>query len=58
MLFCTISESKEKFKIVFCCFSAIKNNVASSYSSNSPVKLICWEILVFACLDRSMPMSL
>ena len=37
----TINESKEKFETVFCCFSAIKNTVAPSYSSNFPVKLIC-----------------
>ena len=38
----TINESKEKFRIVLCCFSAIKNIiVALSYSSNFPRKLIC-----------------
>ena len=36
----TFNESKEKFKIVFCYFSAIKNIVASLSSSNLPVKLI------------------
>ena len=59
-LYCsvTINESKEKFRIVFCCSSAIKNIVAPSSSSNFPVKIICWEILVFFCRDKSMPISL
>ena len=48
----TINESKEKFKIVLSCFSAIKKIVAPSSSSNFPTKLICWGILVFACLDN------
>ena len=52
------NESKEKFKIVFCCFSPIKNIVAPSSSSNFPVKLISQGIFVFACLDKSIPMSL
>ena len=42
----TINESKEKFRIVFCCFSGMKNIVASSSSFNSPVKLIFREIFV------------
>ena len=54
----TINESKEKFTIVFCCFSEIKNIVAPSSSSNLPVKLICWAIFVFACLGKSVPMSI
>ena len=36
----TTNKSKEKFKIVFCSFLAIKNIVAPSFSSNFPVKLI------------------
>ena len=44
-----INESKENFT---CCFSAIKNIVAPSSSSNFPVKLIRWGIFVFACLDK------
>ena len=36
-----INEPKEKFRIVFCFFAAIKNIVAPSYSSNIPTKLIC-----------------
>ena len=32
----TINEAKEKFRIVFCCFSAILNIVAPSFSSNFP----------------------
>ena len=53
----TINESKEKLTIVFYCFSATKNIVASS-SSNFPTKLICCGILVFVCLDKSIPISL
>ena len=53
----TINEFKEKFRIVLCCFSAIKNIVAPS-SSNFPVKIIYWEILVLVCLDKSIPKSL
>ena len=54
----TINESKERFRIVICSFFAIKNIVAPSFSSNFPVKLIFWEILVFIYLDKSMPISL
>ena len=62
MLYClyysvTFNESKEEFKIVFCCFLTIKNNVMPS-SSNFPSKLIYWGILVFVCLDKSIPISL
>ena len=53
-----INESKEKLRIVFCCFSAIKNIAAVSSSSNFLVKLFCEEILVFVCLDKSMPINL
>ena len=42
----TINESKEWFRIVFGCFSGMKNIVASSSSFNSPVKLIFRGILV------------
>ena len=54
----TINESKEKCRIVFCCFTAIKNIVAPSSSSNFPVKLICCGISVFLWLDKYKPMSL
>ena len=37
----TINEFKEKFRIVFCCFSETKNIVAPSSSSNFSTKLIC-----------------
>ena len=37
----TNNESREKFRIVFCYFSAIKNIVAPLSSSNFPTKLIC-----------------
>ena len=43
----TSNESKEKFRIAFCCFSETKNIVAPSSSSNFPKKLICWAILIF-----------
>ena len=38
----TIKESKEKFKIVFCWFPAIKNILALSSSPNFSLQLICW----------------
>ena len=44
-----INEFKEKFRIVFCCFSAIKNVFEPSSSSSFPVKLICWRIFMFFC---------
>ena len=34
-----INEFKEKFRIAFCCFSAIKYMVAPLSSSNFPVKV-------------------
>ena len=37
----TINESKQKSRILFYYFSAIKNIVATSSSSNFTVKLIC-----------------
>ena len=54
----TINESKEKFRTVFCCFSDIKDIVAASSSSSFIVKLICWGMLVFVCLGKSVPTSL
>ena len=54
----TINESKEKFRIVFCCFSAMKDIFVTSSSSIFPVKLICCGIFVFVCLGKSIPMSL
>ena len=48
-----INESKEKLRIVFCCFPTTKNTVVPS-SSNFHSKLICWEISIFFCLDKSM----
>ena len=56
--FVTINESKEKLKIVFCCFLAVRNITAPSSFSNFPTKLICWEILVLVCLDKSVPVRL
>ena len=35
-----INESKEKFKIAFCCFLAIKSSVALSCFSNFPTKFV------------------
>ena len=52
-----INEPKEKFRIAFCCFSAIKNIVAAS-PFNFPTKSICWGILVFVYPDKSIPLSL
>ena len=54
----TINESKEKLKKVFCSFSETKIIAAALSSSNFSVKLICCGILVFGCLDKSLPMSL
>ena len=54
----TINESKEKFRPDSRCFSAVKDIVAPSSSYNFPMKLFCWGILVFVCLDKPMPMSL
>ena len=48
----------KKTKIVFYYISAIKNIIASSSSSNFPIKLVCWGIFVFVCLDKSIPISL
>ena len=45
------NQSKEKFKVVFCYFSVIKNIVSPSPPSNLPTKLIFWGILIFICLD-------
>ena len=53
----TSNESKEKFRMIFCCFLAMKN-VAPSFSSNFPVKLICRGILALVCLDKSVSRSL
>ena len=54
----TINESNEKFRIAFCCFSAIKKILAPSSSSNFSIKLLCWGMFVFACRDKFVPMSL
>ena len=54
----TTDEPKEKFRIVFYYFLAIKNIVAPSCSFNFPTKLICSGMLVFICLDKSIPKSL
>ena len=53
--FVTINESKQKSRILFYYFSEIKSIVATSSSSNFTVKLICWGIFKFACLDKSIP---
>ena len=54
----TFNGSKEKFRIVFCYFSVIKNIVAPLSSSNFSVKSICRGIVKFVRLDKSMLMSL
>ena len=54
----TINEFKEKFRILFAAFQTAFQIVASSSSSNFPVKLICRGILILDCLDKSIPMSL
>ena len=54
----TINETKEKFAIVFYCFSPIKIIAGPSFSSNFPVKLICCGIFVSLCLDKFIPMIL
>ena len=53
----TINESKEILKIIFCYFSAIKNIVAPSSSSNFLVKSVSSGKLVFVCLDKCILMS-
>ena len=50
----TLNETKEKFKINFLCFSAITNIVVPLSFSNFCAKLIYWEIIAFACLDKSI----
>ena len=54
----TINEPKEKFEIVFCCFSGTRNLAVQSSYSKFPLKIICLRILAFACLDKSIPISL
>ena len=49
------NESKEKLKVVFCWFSAIKNIGTPLSSSNLNKNR---ETLVFLCLDKSLPMGL
>ena len=51
----TMNKSKEKFRIVFCFFSAIKHIVAPSSSSNFPTKLIYLGMIVSVCLDKAIP---
>ena len=36
----TFNKSKEKFRIIFCCFSAIKNFDTALSSSSFPIKLV------------------
>ena len=36
----------------------MKNIVAPSFFSNFPMKLICGGVLVFACLDKAIPINL
>ena len=50
-----MNESQEKSRVVLCCFVAVKTIVTPSFSSNLRVKFICSGILVFACLDKSIP---
>ena len=47
-------ESKEKFRVVFCCFTGIKNIVAAPSFSKISVILVCWGVVVFACFEKSM----
>ena len=54
----TINKSKEKFKILFCCFLAKKNIAAPSFSSNFPANLIYWGIELFVCFNKPISMSL
>ena len=45
--------------MVFCCFSWMENIAALSSSSDISVKsIICWGVLEFGSLDKSMPISL
>ena len=53
----TINESKEILKRIFCYFSAIKNTVPPSSSSNFLVKSVSSGKLVFVCLDKCILMS-
>ena len=54
----TINKCKEKFRIVFCYFSAI-NNIASPLSfSDFSMKLICLGMLQFFSLRESVPIAL
>ena len=48
----TFNESKEKLKIAFSYFSAIKDIALPSSFSNFPVNLIFWVIFVFDFLDE------
>ena len=48
-----INESKENFKTAFCCFSDIKKH----WCVTSSIYFIRKIIFIFACLDKSMPMS-
>ena len=54
----TINESKDKFSFFGgCCYVAVKKRVAV-LSSNFSVKLSCRGMVVFAFLDKSIPISL
>ena len=53
----TTNESKEMFKIGFCCIPTISNTVAP-FSYNFPMTLICSKIVVFVCLEKSIPINL
>ena len=54
----TINESEEKCKLFFFFISAMKSNIVPSSSSILPKKLMFWVMLVFVCIDKSMPTSL
>ena len=54
----TITESKEKFRIIFSCFSTIRNIAAPSPCSNFYTKTVSCGIVVFVSLDKSIPISL
>ena len=52
------NECKEKCRIVLCWFLTIKTIVAPLSTSNFPMNLICWGMVVFVCVDKSVPMTL
>ena len=53
-----IVKTKEKFRIVFCYFAAIKNIFQLSSSANFPMKWTCWGMHVFFGFNKSILMRL